>query len=140
LLYINEKKRFFIVALITVIGILIALTMHKYQDHIETARINAAYTRLLELQAPAVEYAMSNQAWPTKVEELGFTAAELEYPEHKYSIDVYDNGVIAAHVGNDKADEKQYIVLSPQVIEGDIEWACFGDKIKVKYLPLECQE
>lgn len=128
-----------ILVIIAVIGILASVAIPQYQTYIEKSRISVAYYSIQELQPPVAEYAMTNKAWPVSLSELGYSADNFNDPENKFSVDIYENGLIAANVGENEDGEIKYLVLKPTYSEGVVNWECFGENLKTKYLPIECQ-
>lgn len=128
-----------IIVVVAVVGILAAVAVPQYQDYMERVRLNAAYSSITQLQAPVTEYAMSNQAWPGSLEDLGYDAADFDFIAQNYSVNIYESGVLAAFMGETKDGENQYLVLQPSVVEGEIQWSCHGESIKEKLLPSDCR-
>lgn len=128
-----------VLIMVAVIGILASVAIPHYQTYIEKIRMNTAYSSLLELETPISDYALSNKAWPESLDALGYSTEYLTNVEHKYAIDIYENGVVAANFGENKDGDTRYLVLKPTYTEGVVEWECFAENIQSKFVPLECQ-
>lgn len=72
------------------------------------------------------------------MDELGYARSILSDLDMGYEINIYENGLIGVEVGTDASGESQYIILEPEVVEGEISWACYGQNVKAKLLPPEC--
>lgn len=124
---------------VAIIGILAAVALPAYQDYIERVRFTSAFTSAQDVQSKVTEYVVSNNEWPASLQSLGYAIDELNDAANNIEIDVYDNGVVGAKVGVDESGEGQYIVIEPEVIDGDLAWTCYGENVLVKYLPEPCQ-
>ena len=123
---------------IAIIGILAAVAIPQYQTYIEKSRYMSAYIEATMVQNKVNAYAIEHQEWPSSMQDLGFESDSLDNPESKYSISLYDNGMIGANVGTSAAGEEQYIVLEPSVTDGEINWICYGDNAVEGSLPGDC--
>jgi Zn-dependent protease with chaperone function/type II secretory pathway pseudopilin PulG len=128
-----------LIVVIAMVGILASVAVPQYQNYIEKARLVSAYQSVLELKDPVSEYALSNQAWPVSLEDIGITPENMTNIANNYSVDIYENGLLAAEVGTDLEGNSQYIMLTPTVIDGSIEWECTGNNLKINLLPPSCQ-
>ncbi len=124
---------------VAMIGILAAVAVPAYQDYTKRASYTVAYQAALPVRDAVGSYAVQNQAWPKDLTELGYESAAISGPAGKYTISMYDSGVIGASVGVDAAGEKMYIVLEPYVEEGQVYWSCYGQNLAEKYLPPGCE-
>nr|WP_282562679.1 pilin [Marinobacter panjinensis] len=122
-----------------IIGILAAIAIPAHQEYQDRVRNTSAYSTAQPLQQQVTAYAYDNQAWPTTMEELGYAQPTLSDLDRGYEIDIYENGLIGVEVGTDASGESQYIILEPEVVEGDISWVCFGQNVKAKLLAPECK-
>ena len=124
---------------VAIVGILAAVAIPAYQEYINKAQYSAAYSDAQAVKLRVNDYAIENQAWPDSMQALGYETDSIGDETKKYSVSLYENGLIAAHVGTDAAGEPQYIVLEPSVEDGKINWMCYGDNAKEKLLPPDCK-
>lgn len=128
-----------IIIVIAIIGILASVALPQYQTYLEKARINTAYSTMIELQAPVADYAITNQAWPVSLDAVGYTTEYFNNMEQNFAVDIYENGVVAANLGENTVGDTKYLVLKPTYMEGVVEWECFGENVPAKTLPKNCQ-
>lgn len=124
---------------IAIIGILAAIAIPAYQGYVQQARIMTAYQAALPLEDAVVAFATERNAWPTDLTELGYPAATLTNTQPNYEIGLYDDGVIGVNIGKDDLGKDRYIVLTPSVQDGTVNWRCSGQNIVMKTLPKACQ-
>ncbi len=127
-----------IIIVIAIIGILASVAIPQYQSYIDRASYNQALSAASELKEPVANYALSTRSWPLTLEDIGIKSESFNDDLNAYSINLYEDGVIAANVGLDNAGSEQYILLEPSVIEGSIEWVCKSENIKTTSLPSGC--
>lgn len=127
-----------LIVTIAIIGILAAVAIPAYQEYQDRARYSSAYSAAQPVQEQVTAYGYENQAWPTSMSELGYAQPTLSDPDLGYEIDIYENGLIGIEVGTDAVGELQYIVLEPEVVEGEISWTCYGQNVEAKLLPSAC--
>lgn len=125
---------------VAMIGILASVAVPAYQDYIERTRLASAYSSAQEIKDQVTDYALSNREWPQSLQALGYANDELVDLKTNIQIGMYDDGVIGASVGVDESGEKKYVVLEPQVIDGEITWKCYGENVQAKNLPKPCRE
>lgn len=128
-----------LIVVVAIIGILAAIALPAYQDYTERARLTGAYTSAQIVQNQVSEYIAQNQEWPTNMAELGYESGSLRDEAGSYEINIFESGIVGAEVGTNSAGEKQYLVLEPQVIDDNLSWTCYGDKIPEKHLPTACR-
>lgn len=129
-----------VMVVVAVIGVLAAVAIPQYQQYVERARLNTAYSEALTVQQQVDDYAMTNNEWPASLEVLGYPQGGIKNTRQNFEINVYDGGLVAASVGVDKAGEGRFIVLEPQVNEnGELTWSCYGENLTPASLPLDCR-
>lgn len=124
---------------VAIIGILAAVALPAYQDYAERARYESAYSSAQLVKNKVTDYVVSNNEWPQSIQSLGYENDELTDEANNIQIGIFDNGIVGAKVGADALGEEQYIVLEPEVVEGDISWKCYGENVLTKHLPLACR-
>lgn len=128
-----------LIVVIAIIGILAAIALPAYKDYTERVRLTGAYTQARIVQNQVTEYVTRTQEWPASMADLGYESGSFRDEAGGYEIDIYESGVVGAEVGTTGAGEKQYLVLEPQVTDGNLSWSCYGDKIPAKHLPTACR-
>ena len=124
---------------LAVIGIGAAVAIPAYQDYIERARYSAAYSELNIISKQVSEYAMSNNEWPVSMQSLGYESDVVMSENADFDLAIFNNGIVASKMGVDADGNEMYLVLEPELVEGDINWSCFAEYVDLKYLPLACQ-
>lgn len=129
-----------LVMVVAIIGILAAIALPAYQDYAQRAKYTEAYIAAQAVQNQVTDYVTQNQQWPTSMQELGYESDSLSSETNNhYEIGIYDNGMVAADVGTTGGGEKMYIVLEPEMVDGNVNWTCYGEKIPAKHLPPACR-
>jgi len=124
---------------VAIIGILAAVAIPAYQDYSERARYHEAYSSAQAVQQRVTDYVVQNQEWPATLTDLGYESSSINNIAMRYEISVYEEGMVAAEVGITDAGDSMYIVLDPEVVEGELNWVCYGENILVKHLPTNCK-
>jgi type II secretory pathway pseudopilin PulG len=124
---------------LAIIGILAAVALPAYQDYVERARFASAYSSAQEVKNKVTEYTVTNNEWPQSLQSLGYANDEINDTASNTQIGIYNNGIVGAKVGIDDSGEAKYVVLEPEVIDGEIKWKCYGENVLVKHLPKSCQ-
>lgn len=124
---------------IAIIGILAAVALPAYKDYVERARFASAYSSAQVVKSKVTNYVVSNNEWPDSMKTLGYENSELADAANNFQVGIYDNGIVAAKVGIDDSGNEKYIVLEPEVVEGNIDWKCYGENVLIKYLPHPCR-
>ncbi len=121
------------------IGILAAIAIPAYQGYVEKARYLSAYTDAQSVQMKVTEYVTLNNDWPGSLQALDYKSDSLRNDDKNYSIGLYEEGMVAAHVGLDTTGNDRYIILEPSVTEDRLDWHCYGDNVNEAYLPAACK-
>lgn len=124
---------------VVIIGILAAVAIPAYQDYVERARFETAYSSAQEVKNKVNEYVVANNEWPQSLQSLGYANDVINDAANNIQIGVYSDGVVGANVGMGESGEEKYVVLKPEVIEGDITWTCYGENVLASYLPAPCR-
>ncbi|MBL4796076.1 MAG: M48 family metalloprotease [Oleispira sp.] len=124
---------------IAIIGILAAVAVPAYQDYITKAHYSTSYNTAESIKVKVTEYVIDTNQWPESMQSLGFDEATIMDDQSGYEIGIYSDGIIGVTVGINSDGEEQYIVLEPEVIEGDLSWICYGTNVEEKNLPQDCR-
>jgi len=152
-----------IIILAAIIGIAAAIAIPAYKDYQEKMGAGVSYeaptdqTQALTLTVPDTDaavkhidqlhqsltpiteiltaYYQANKAWPTELEVLGLTDAQLT------TFNLYTDGIVGFVGGETLGDYQDYeVYLSPQVDEqNNVTWVCSSNGIPDEYLPADCQ-
>jgi Zn-dependent protease with chaperone function/Tfp pilus assembly major pilin PilA len=125
---------------VAIIGILAAVALPAYQDYVERARFALAYSSAEAVKNKVTNYVVSNNEWPESLQSLGYESDVLTDEANNIQIGIYNNGIVGAKVGVTELGEEKYVVLEPEVIEGDINWKCYGENVLIKHLPKPCRQ
>ncbi len=128
-----------IMVTVAIIGILAAIALPAYQDYTERTRLALAYSEAEVIKRQVTSYVTEKQAWPESLQDLGYDTENLNFPENKFDIGIYENGLIGVKVGTDRDGNEKYVVLEPVVEEGNLRWVCYGQAVKASVLPNECR-
>ncbi|MCP3129255.1 M48 family metallopeptidase [Shewanella sp. KJ2020] len=152
-----------IIILAAIIGIAAAIAIPAYKDYQEKMGAGVSYeaptdqTQALTLTVPDTDaavkhidqlhlsltpitdtltaYYQANKAWPTELEALGLTDAQLA------TFNLYTDGIVGFVGGETLGDYQDYeVYLSPQVDgQNNVTWVCSSNGIPDEYLPADCQ-
>jgi Zn-dependent protease with chaperone function len=124
---------------VAIIGILAAVAIPAYQDHIERGRFASAYSSAQTVKNKVTDYVVSNNQWPESMQSLGYENSELVDETNNIQIGIYNNGIVGAKIGVTESGEEKYIVLEPEMVEGNVSWKCYGENVLIKNLPEPCR-
>lgn len=124
---------------VAIMGILAAVAIPGYQDYLERARFAAAYSSAQTVKDKVTDYAVSKNQWPESMQALGYETSELVDETNNIQIGLYDHGMVGAKVGVTESGVGKYIVLEPEMVEGNISWRCYGENVLTKNLPELCR-
>lgn len=124
---------------IAIVGILASVAVPAYQDYLEKSRFASAYSSAQIVKGKVTEYVTNNDEWPVSMQSLGYSDTEFVDQIKNITIDIFNNGIVGAKVGIDNSGKEKYIVLEPEVIDGVIQWKCYGENVLVKNLPQACK-
>jgi len=126
------------VVTVALIGVLAAVAIPAYQDYVKKAVAASAYEAAAPVRERIVVFAVREQRWPASLTELGFEKDTIEELEGRFTISLYDNGVIGADVGAALGGKRAYLVLTPSYDAGKVTWACSGQDLNERLLPPAC--
>ena len=126
---------------IAMIGILAAVALPAYQDYMKRADVTAALVDAVPVRTALVDFYNENLDWPTPVlSEIGYANDDpLQAVSGKYTIDIFEDGVIGIDVSVLFGGSGQFVILTPTVGSGEIEWKCTSQNIEANYLPSNCR-
>lgn len=112
-----------------------ALTLTVPDTDAAVKHIDQLHLSLTPITDTLTAYYQANKAWPTELEVLGLTDAQLA------TFNLYTDGIVGFVGGETLGDYQDYeVYLSPQVDEQDnVTWVCSSNGIPDEYLPTDCQ-
>ncbi|MCH7422255.1 M48 family metallopeptidase [Shewanella sp. MM_2022_3] len=112
-----------------------ALTLTVPDTDAAVKHIDQLHQSLTPITDTLTAYYQANKAWPTELEVLGLTDAQLA------TFNLYTDGIVGFVGGEPLGDYQDYeVYLSPQVDEQDnVTWVCSSNGIPDEYLPVDCQ-
>ena len=112
-----------------------ALTLTVPDTDAAVKHIDQLHLSLTPITDTLTAYYQANKAWPTELEVLGLTDAQLA------TFNLYTDGIVGFVGGEHLGDYQDYeVYLSPQVDEQDnVTWVCSSNGIPDEYLPTDCQ-
>lgn len=126
------------IMMIMMVGILAAVAVPAYKDYLEKSRYAQAYSLTQPLTHAVDSYVEENESWPSSLDELGYEDG-ISNDALKYSVDIYDDGIIGVKMDEDSDGEARYIVMEPSYSDGEVSWTCYGQNAIEKYLPADCR-
>lgn len=122
---------------VAVVGILAAIALPAYQDHVVRARVAEALISASAAQKLVVENAANGRALAT-----GFTPPAST--RNLRSLEVSATGVITAMTTTTAGGGTIIFAPSPALIEGApptdrVDWTCTGGSLAAQYRPAECR-
>ncbi|EHU1440062.1 pilin [Acinetobacter baumannii] len=135
----NAQKGFTLIELmivVAIIGILAAIAIPQYQNYIAKSQVNSGFSEISSIKT-GYENAVNEGAVPTKLSDVGFTAATSSVCA-TYSIDAFTETDGAGKItctlkGNPKIATK--IVELTRSTDG--AWTCVSD-VPTEFLPKGC--
>lgn len=124
---------------IAMIGVLAAVALPAYQEHVEKSRLSIAYSSLMEVKDKVSNFVITNGQWPTSMTDLSYETESLINEQSNFDIGIYDKGMIGIKTGITSSGEEKYIILESEVIEGSLSWKCYGQNIESSQLPPDCR-
>lgn len=128
-----------VLVVIAIIGILAAIAIPQYHEYTEKARFISAYSSAQTVKAKVTNYVNDNNEWPESMQSLGYETDTLMDDSNHTEIGIYDNGMVGVKVGTTEDGEDKYIILEPELSEGELSWKCYSENIPSKQLPHACQ-
>jgi len=112
-----------------------ALTLTVPDTDAAVKHIDQLHQSLTPITDTLTAYYQAHKAWPTELEVLGLTDAQLA------TFNLYTDGIVGFVGGETLGDYQDYeVYLSPQVDEQDnVTWVCSSNGIPDEYLPVDCQ-
>lgn len=122
---------------VAIVGVLAAVAIPAYQDYVERARYQDAYSQMQQIQGDVNRYVQANNQWPASLQAVGYPSAMVT--GNHYEVGIYDDGILAANMGTDSFGEPQYLVLEPASTDSSLQWSCYGQNAEGKFLPPACR-
>ncbi|EGM68121.1 M48 family metallopeptidase [Shewanella sp. HN-41] len=112
-----------------------SLTLTVPDTDAAVKHIEQLHQSLTPITDTLTAYYQAHKAWPTELEVLGLTDAQLA------TFNLYTDGIVGFVGGEALGDYQDYeVYLSPQVDEQDnVTWVCSSSGIPDEYLPADCK-
>ncbi|MEL7449055.1 MAG: M48 family metalloprotease [Pseudomonadota bacterium] len=123
---------------IAMIGVLAAIAIPAYQDYMVRADVGVAMEESVAFQETVAEYIRQTGTVPNSMADIGVTEESVPVVGGKYSLSIYEGGVIGIYMGDDAVGNEQYIVIEPRETENGVAFDCYGQNYANKYLPRSC--
>lgn len=124
---------------IAIIGILAAIAIPAYKDYTDRATLTSAYISSQEVTARVTEYVIEHNEWPESMQSLGYEGDPIANETNNFETSIFSDGVVGIKTGVTNTGENKYIVLEPEVVEGNLRWTCYGKNVREAILPTNCR-
>ena len=124
---------------VALVGVLAAVAIPAYQDYVERTRLSTAYSSAVAVKDRVTDYVITNNQWPESAQMLDIDPSDLRDDVRNFEVGIYNDGIVGALVGSTESGAEKYIVLEPNVIDGELIWKCYGENIPEKLLPGDCR-
>jgi type IV pilus assembly protein PilA len=128
---------------VAIIGILAAIAIPAYQDYIVRSKVTELVTAASACRTSVAEYAMSENALPTTLDQAGCSSADSQYVTSltinatTSAITAFANGTA---VGGGLVDTDGVTLIPVLDTDGSVNWSCApAGAMPVKYLPANCR-
>lgn len=135
-----------LIVIVAVVGILAAVAIPAYQDYQKRVVSQNALQDMEPIKQSVEEYASQFQEWPASLRDMGYDSEYITSANGQYEISIFNSGMIAADMGvppglaKSEGDTRMYLVLKPNVENGQITWMCFGQDMPDTLLPQQCRQ
>ena len=130
-----------LMAVIAVIGILLAIALPTYADYSARAKVSEGISLAGAAKTAVSEYRLSTSRWPSANASAGLPAAASITGHDVGSIAVSGAGLITVTFASmDPALHAKTLVLTPAYGGGSMTWSCnTGSTLEEQYLPANCR-
>ena len=124
---------FFVFALI-----LLAVLLPSMEEHPDRAKVSEGILSGADYKLAINEYYITYNRIPSSLEEMGIKP--IPYSRNVVqSTTVSEGGVITVIFKEDVFDGAS-IIMTPSIVEGDIQWDCSEGTLERKYRPISCRK
>lgn len=130
-----------LMAVIAVIGILLAIALPTYADYSARAKVSEGITLAGAAKTAVSEYRLSTGMWPSSNASAGLPVATSITGHDVRSIAVSDDGLITVSFSSmEPGIHAKTLVLTPSYGGGSMTWRCnSGSTLEDLYLPADCR-
>ena len=130
-----------LMAVIAVIGILLAIALPTYADYSARAKVSEGISLAGAAKTAVSEYRLSTGNWPSDNDSAGLPTAASITGNDVGSVAISGDGLITVtFLSMDPALHAKTLVLTPTATGGSLSWSCnSGSTLEEQYLPADCR-
>ena len=130
-----------LMAVIAVIGILLAIALPTYADYSARAKVTEGISLVGPAKTAVSEYRLSTSQWPSDDAAAGLPAPASITGHDVGSVALSGAGLITVTFASmDPALHAKTLVLTPSYGGGSMTWSCItGSTLEEQYLPADCR-
>ena len=128
------------IILIALIGIIAAISIPAYQDYTVRAQVSEGLSLSAGAKAAVSEYILDTGNVPADNQTAGLMSPNQISGNYVSSVAVNYGEIVITYGRNaNQMLAAKTLMMTPEVVGGNISWSCWSDSIPAKHLPAACR-